>query len=133
MPVKKPAIQIMLAGDTITLLLVTLAGFARHNELGTAGSRMLTTFVPLMVAWLLLAPHLQAFDLERASELKQLWRPFWAMVLAAPLAGLLRGVWLNAAIIPTFVVVLGGVSALALLAWRFLFWVVIVRRGLSNG
>jgi hypothetical protein len=133
MPVKKPAIQIMLAGDTITLLLVTLAGFARHNELETAGSRMLTTFVPLVVAWLLLAPHLQAFDLERASELRQLWRPFWAMVLAAPMAGLLRGVWLNAGIIPTFVVVLGGVSALALLAWRFLFWAFIAWRSLSNG
>jgi len=131
--VKKTAIQILLAGDTITLLLVTLVGFARHNELGTAGSRMLTTFVPLVVAWVLLAPHLKAFDLNRASELKQLWRPFWAMVLAAPLAGLLRGVWLNAAIIPTFVVVLGGVSALALLAWRILFWAAIARKGFSNG
>lgn len=130
---KKTAIQVMLAGDTITLLLVTLAGFATHNELGTAGIRILTTFVPWVVAWLLLAPHLQAFDVERASDLKQLWRPFWAMVLAAPLAGLLRGIWLNSPIIPTFVVVLGGVSALALLVWRFLFWVVIARRGLSNG
>jgi len=110
-----------LAGDVITLAVVTLVGFASHNELGSAGARMLTTFIPLLAAWLLVAPHLGAFDLQRSTEFRQLWRPFWAMVLAAPLAGWMRGAWLNAPILPVFVVILGGISALALFVWRLIY------------
>lgn len=118
----------VLAGDLLTLALVTLAGFASHNELGTAGFRMLTTYIPLVVAWLLIAPHLGVFDLQRLNDPKMLWRPFWAMVLGAPFAGWLRGFMLNTPILPLFVVILGGVSALALLAWRSVFWLVFTQR-----
>jgi hypothetical protein len=119
---------ILIAGDVLVLLLVTVFGFATHGELGNAGLRMLTTFVPLVVAWVLVAPHLGAFDLEKSSQPDQLWRPFWAMVLAGPWAAWMRGAWLNAPIIPVFVVVLGGICALALLVWRFLFWAFYARR-----
>lgn len=124
---KNARIMGVLAGDAITLALVTLAGFATHNELGSAGFRMLTTFIPLLVAWLLLAPHLMVYNPRCYNNPAQLWRPFWAMVLAAPLAGWLRGFWLNAPIIPIFVLVLGGISSLALLAWRSLYWLVFAR------
>ena len=113
---------ILLLGDTLTLALITLFGFASHGTLDTAGTRMLTTFVPLLVAWLLIAPHLRVFQDAVTSDWKELWRPFWAMVLAAPLAAWMRGAWLGAPILPIFVVVLGGTSALALLAWRALYW-----------
>jgi Protein of unknown function (DUF3054) len=116
------AVGILVAGDVLVLLLATVLGFATHGELGSAGLRMLTTFVPLVVAWALVAPHLGAFDLEKSSQPGQLWRPFWAMVLAGPWAAWLRGALLNAPIVPIFVVVLGGVCALALLAWRVLYW-----------
>jgi Protein of unknown function (DUF3054) len=126
---KQPsALWILIAGDVLVLLLVTVFGFATHGELGSAGLRMLTTFVPLVVAWALVAPHLGAFDLERISQPSQLWRPFWAMVLAAPWAAWLRGALLNAPVLPVFVVVLGGVCALALLVWRFLYWAFYARR-----
>jgi hypothetical protein len=118
-----------LAGDVITLALVTLVGFASHNELGSAGARMLTTFIPLVSAWLLVAPHLGAFDQGIVTEMRQLWRPFWAMVLAAPLAGWMRGAWLNAPILPIFVVILGGISALALFVWRLMYCCVLSRWG----
>jgi len=124
---------ILLIGDMVTLLLVTLFGFARHGTMGIAGARMLTTFVPLVIAWLLVAPHLRVFQDAVSRDWKELWRPFWAMVLAAPLAAWLRGVWLDAPILPIFVMVLGGVSALALLAWRALYWVWRNRVGRSNG
>jgi hypothetical protein len=117
----------VLAGDVITLALVTLAGFATHNELGSAGFRMLTTFVPLVVAWFLLAPHLRVYDPRCYNNPAQLWRPFWAMVLAAPMFGWLRGFWLNAPIIPIFVLVLGGIGSLALLAWRSVYWLAFAR------
>ena len=124
---KNARIMGVLAGDLITLALVTLAGFATHNELGSAGFRMLTTFIPLLVAWLLLSPHLRVYEPRCYNNPTQLWRPFWAMVLAAPLAGWLRGFWLNAPVIPVFVLVLGGISSLALLAWRSLYWLIFAR------
>jgi hypothetical protein len=134
------SLSILVTGDVVTLALVTLIGFASHGTLDTAGGRMLTTFIPLTAAWFLVAPHLGAFDLRRAVDARQLWRPFWAMLIAAPLAAWLRGVALwfagsgllsgdmlkpanvGAPIIPIFVAILGGSSALAVLAWRSLFW-----------
>jgi hypothetical protein len=127
---RAPAKQlaVLFFGDCITLGLVTILGFASHGTASTAGGRMLTTLVPLLISWLLLAPHLGAFDLARIADLRQLWRPFWAMVLAGPMAAWMRGVWLNAPILPVFVVVLGGISALGLLAWRALYALVISRK-----
>lgn len=123
---KKQAI--LLGGDVITLILVTVFGFATHGTLGSAGYRMLTTFMPLLFAWLLVAPFLGVFDPGRTSDWRQLWRPFWAMILAAPMAAWIRGFWLNSAIIPIFVFVLGGVGALAILLWRGLYLVLLVRK-----
>ena len=111
----------LLLGDVLVLAVVTVVGFARHGELGTAGFRTLTTFVPLIFAWLLVSPHLDVFSPEHLGDMRQLWRPFWAMVLAGPMAGFLRGVWLGTPVQAVFVVVLGGVSALALTAWHGLY------------
>ena len=115
------ALGLLILADVLVLGVVTVIGFASHGTVGTAGARMLTTFVPLVVAWFMVAPLLGAYDLGRAREALQLWRPFWAMVLAAPMAAWLRGVWLNAPIQPVFVAVLGGVGAVSLLAWRALY------------
>ena len=118
---------ILICGDVVVFCLVTLFGFSRHQSLGTAGARMLTTFIPLIVGWGLIAPFLGVYDLARVADWRQLWRPFWAMVLAGPMVGWLRGVWLGQVILPIFVVVLGGISALAILAWRAIFWLVTSR------
>lgn len=123
---------ILLAGDIATLALVTLVGFATHGTAGSAGTRMLTTFVPLVIAWLLVAPWLGVYTEARATDWRQAWRPFWAMVLAGPWAAWLRGAWLNAPILPLFVVILGGVAALAILAWRLVF-AFFTRRTVAHG
>jgi Protein of unknown function (DUF3054) len=112
---------ILICGDVVVFALVTLFGFSSHQTLGTAGARMLTTFIPLVAGWGLIAPFLDVYDPLRAADNRQLWRPFWAMVLAGPMVCWLRGVWLGQVILPIFVVVLGGVSALAILAWRAVF------------
>jgi len=121
-------ISVLIIGDVITLAVVTVFGFATHGTLGTAGERLFITFVPLALAWAAVAPFLGAYDPGRALDARQLWRPFWAMVLAAPLASWLRGVWLNAPIMPIFVLVLGGFSALAILAWRVVYVLIFSRR-----
>jgi hypothetical protein len=111
----------LIAGDLLTLLLVTIFGFASHESLETGGTRMLTTFIPLLAAWFMVAPFIGVYQLKWATSLNNLWRPFWAMVLAAPMAAWIRGVWLGTPVIPIFVLVLGGVSALGILAWRLIF------------
>lgn len=108
-------------GDAVIFAIVTILGFASHDSLGTAGFRMLTTFVPVVIAWLLIAPHLSVYNINVVTRLRDLWRPSWAMVLAAPMAAFLRGAWMGTPINPVFVVVIGGVNAIAILIWRALF------------
>lgn len=123
----------LVLGDVISLGLVTLFGFASHGTLDTAGGRMFSTFVPLLAAWFLSAPFLGVYRLDWVAQARQLWRPFWAMILAAPLAAWLRAVWLGGVVLPVFVVVLGGVSAIAILVWRLIYWAVINWLGKVDG
>lgn len=124
---------ILVGGDILVIALVTLVGFATHGELGTAGARMLTTFLPLAAAWFLVAPFLGAYDLERMRQPSQLWRPIWSVILATPLATWMRGAWLNAPILPLFVLILAGVSALGILVWRAIYTLVICWKMIPNG
>jgi hypothetical protein len=117
-------LPLLIFGDLLALLIITLIGFANHNELLTFPvGRMLTTFLPLLAGWFLIAPWLGLFRPEITSNPRQLWRPVLAMVLAAPLTGLLRALMLNIIVIPLFVLILGGSAALGMLVWRSLWWV----------
>jgi hypothetical protein len=124
---------VLVVGDIVTLIIVTIIGFASHGTAGSAGIRMLTTFIPLAVAWFLIAPHLKVYEGNVANDWRQLWRPFWSMVLAAPMAGWMRGMILDAPILPLFVIILGGVSALGMLVWRGLFVIIVGRLKTENG
>lgn len=124
---------LLLAGDALAFVLVTIFGFARHGSLETSGLHMATTFLPLLAAWLLVAPHLGVFDAQRVFVAGQLWRPVWAIVLAAPLAAFLRGVWLGTPVQPVFVAVLAGVSGLFILVWRVLYMLLATRMRQSHG
>jgi len=94
---------------------------------------MLTTFFPLLTAWFLIAPFLKVYDKDMVIDGRQLWRSFWAMILAAPMAAWLRGLILNSPILPMLVIILGGVSAVALLVWRGVFWLVATRMKRTDG
>jgi ABC-type xylose transport system permease subunit len=83
---------------------------------------MAAAFFPLVIAWFLLAPFLGLFEKETTSDPGQLWRPILAMIFAGPLAAVLRGFWLGAAIIPIFAVVLASTSACGMLLWRGLYY-----------
>ena len=124
---------LLILGDFLTLGLVTLTGFATHNELMSAGARMLTTYVPLVAAWLMAAPFLGAYSYDNLQDWRELWRPFWAMVLAGPMAALFRALWLGTTVVPIFVIVLGGIAALSILVWRLVYWFVFSRRSAGYG
>jgi hypothetical protein len=126
-------ISVLIFGDILTFLIVTVIGFTSHGTVGTAGTRMLTTFFPLLGAWFLVAPLLILFKYPIVSDWRQLWRPVWGMIIAAPLAAWLRGLLISTPILPLFVIILGGVSAVGILVWRALFWLYIRRFKSING
>jgi len=103
--------------------LVTVIGFATHGE--TASSflpRMAATFLPLVIGWFLLAPGFGLFHNEVIHQARQLWRPALTALFAAPMAAVLRGFVLNAPVIPIFAIVLGAASALGMVAWRAMYF-----------
>ena len=120
----------LVAGDVLAITVVTLVGFATHGEAGTSFlPRMGAIFFPLTVAWFVLAPSLGLFQPETVSSPGQLWRPVLAMLFAGSLAVILRGLILNAPIIPIFGVVLSATSAFGMLVWRGLFWFITRGKG----
>lgn len=122
---------VLLAGDAAVLAMVTLVGFARHAEMD-AGARMLATFLPLLAAWLVTAPWFDQYQVNKTLMPINLVKTGLAAALAAPLAVVLRGLWLNAPIIPIFAVVMAAFSALGLILWRAA-WLGFNRREARHG
>lgn len=114
--------SILIAGDILALAIITVIGFATHGETDISLlPRMLTTFIPLVVSWFLIAPWLGLFNLQITLAPKQLWRPPLAMLLAAPMTTILRAAMLNTVALPLFTLILGGSAALGMLVWRGLY------------
>ena len=115
----------LITGDILALAIITVIGFASHGETDISFvPRMFTTFIPLVVSWFLIAPWLGLFDAKTSTELKQLWRPPLAMLLASPMTAILRAAMLNAVALPLFAIILGASAALGMLVWRglYLLW-----------
>lgn len=114
--------QILFAGDILAIAIVTVVGFATHGEADISFlPHMLAAFIPVSVAWFLLAPWFSLFQPEISSNSRQLWRPVVVMLFAGPFAVVLRGLILNAPIVPIFAVVLSATSAFGMLVWRGIF------------
>ncbi|MCC7129753.1 MAG: hypothetical protein B6D39_01105 [Anaerolineae bacterium UTCFX2] len=124
---------VLIAGDIIVFVLVTVFGFSTHGTLGTAGLRILAIFVPFTLAWFAVGPLMGVYRFEIVQKPAWLWVPAWATLVAAPLAILLRAIILNVPILPLFVLIMGGVSAAGILIWRGLFYWFSVRRSQFNG
>ena len=109
----------LIAGDILALGIITVIGFASHGETDLSFlPRMLTTFIPLVISWFLIAPWLRLFDRQVTSNVKQLWRTPLAMLLAAPMTSILRATFLNSIALPLFTLILGGSAAIGMLVWR---------------
>jgi hypothetical protein len=114
--------SLLVFGDTFALLIINLIGFITHAETDLSFlPRFFAASIPLILAWFLLAPWFGLFQQVVTSNPKQLWRPVFVMVFAAPFAALLRSLTLNTAILPSFVVVFGATSAFSMLLWRGLY------------
>ena len=115
----------LIVGDLIALGIITIIGFASHGETEISFlPRMLTTFIPLVISWFLIAPWLGTFNTQIISNSNQLWRPPLAMLLAAPMASFLRAALLDSAALPLFTLILGGSAALGMFIWRGVYaWI----------
>jgi hypothetical protein len=122
---------LLLLGDALAILVVTLIGFATHG-LSTATPRWLTTYLPLLLSWLAVAPWLGVFRPDIYNRAWQTWRAPLAIAIAAPLAAFLRSLWLQTPIVPVFVLVLAATSALGIFLWRFA-WFFFNRRVYKHG
>jgi hypothetical protein len=116
----------LLCGDALIILVVTMVGFLTHYG-AVENWRWLSTFLPVLAAWLAIAPWLGLYRSDLNSQPLQLWRPVLAALLSAPLAATLRGTWLSEPVLPLFVGVLGLTNGLGLLIWR-LVWLLIMQR-----
>jgi len=117
----RKSVGLLIFGDFVTIVAVTIAGFASHGTLLSAGTRILTTFIPLVLAWFLVAPFFGLYHIVTVIEIRQLWRPLYISLIIAPLAAWFRGIMLNAPILPLFIAILCASIVVGFLIWRLIF------------
>jgi len=118
--------NLLIIGDFLTFLIVTLIGFANHNSQFDL-LRVLANWLPLCLAWGMAAPVLGLWNAKQLPLQKSWWRFIWAAILSVPLAVVIRGFILNTPTIGIFVLVMVAFSILGLLIWR-LIWQLFLRR-----
>lgn len=123
-------VTILLAGDALFLLAVTWLGFATHSR-SLAGGRWLVTYLPLLFSWILAAYLLKLYHSGTADRYSMIWLVLAAAVFAAPLAVMLRALWLQQTVIPVFGLVMMSMTAAGMGIWR-LAWVAWTTRKLMQ-
>ena len=114
--------QITLAvGDVAALLVAVAAGFVTHESTSSFLARFAYTFVPWTLAWLVVAPRWGLFELPQPNWKGLAGRILAAMLVASPLAAVLRAAWLGGTAIPIFALIMGASTALALYLWRLIY------------
>lgn len=114
--------NILIFGDIITVAIITLIGFISHGESDISYlPRFLASFLPVVIAWLILSPWIGLLSEEVIRDPKNLlWIPL-AMLFVIPLAATLRGFILNAPIQPTFVLAFFATNTIGILIWRAIY------------
>jgi hypothetical protein len=116
---KKP---ILILGDVIAFIILTVIGFATHGETGLSYlPRMAAAFVPTGLGWFLLAPWFGLFDETVISSPKALLRIPFAFLFIAPFAAVLRSVWLGEPVSAIFTFVLAATNAAGMMIWRWVY------------
>jgi hypothetical protein len=120
MIIRDKNLLLLVIGDIVCALIITIIGFITHYG-QIEGWRWLASFLPVCIGWLAIAPWLGVYQVSHYLKPAHAWRAALAALLSAPLAAAIRGAWLNTAILPMFVLVLGLTDALGLLLWRSLW------------
>ncbi|HSG41645.1 MAG TPA: DUF3054 domain-containing protein [Anaerolineales bacterium] len=114
--------HILIAGDILAIAILTLIGFASHEELAVSFiPRMGATFFPVAISWFVIAPWFGLFQNDYQSKVRLHWRIAIAALYASTMAAALRGLILGTDIPPVFIVALGAATALGMVIWRWLY------------
>lgn len=116
----------LVIGDALAIALAVLYGLQFHQLEGQIAQRFAFTFLPWTLAWLSSASALGLYKQVRFSA-GLIGLVLWAMTLASPLAGLLRAVWLGSTVLPLFVLIMGAVTALAIIIWRLIYFRILAK------
>ena len=80
---KLPTLIILIIGDALVVFAVTLFGFFSHNQ-SLTNLRWMTTFLPVVLAWGLIAPWFGLYHPEVIAHPSQVWRIVPVLLLATP-------------------------------------------------
>ncbi|MFN8399109.1 MAG: DUF3054 family protein [Anaerolineales bacterium] len=120
---------ILVTGDVFALIILNIIGFVTHKEVGVSFMpRMAAAFFPIVFAWFVLAPWFGLFDEAVINTPKNLLRIPLVFLFAAPLAVVLRGAFLHAAVSPLFALVFGSTNAFGMMVWRWLYQVLMKKK-----
>jgi hypothetical protein len=112
--------SILILGDVIAFIILTLIGFAAHGETGFSYlPRMAAAFFPVGLGWFVLTPWFGLFDESVIRQPKNLLRIPLAFLFIAPFAVVLRSVWLGEPVSAIFTFVLAATNALGMMIWRW--------------
>lgn len=114
--------RILIIGDILAIAVLTLIGFASHEELAVSFiPRMGATFFPVAISWFVIAPWFGLFQDDYSSNVRLHWRVAIAALYASTMAASLRGLILGTDIPPIFIVALGVAAAIGMMIWRWLY------------
>jgi len=116
----------LILGDFLIFMVVTLIGFVNHNSQFDL-IRVLANWLPLCLAWGMAASIVGLWNEHQLPLQKSWWRLIWAIILAVPLAVVIRGFILNTPTIGIFVLVMIAFSTLGIFIWR-LIWQLFLRK-----
>lgn len=112
----------LFVGDFLVLMLFAVLGRSSHAMDVSTGTlpAVMNTAAPMMLGWLLAGIVTGVYTTAGMYPTgRVLLRTLLTGVIAGPLGVALRALWLGRPIIPTFVLVATGTSALMMLVWRF--------------
>lgn len=117
---------ILVIGDLLTLLLFAWIGRRSHALSATDIGAIIKTAAPFVISWFVVTPWFGLYSLEVSQNWRK-WLPrlLIAWLIGAPLALILRALWLDRSIPgglnPTFALVAFGFTTLFLLIWRLAY------------
>ncbi len=127
-PTDNPAnrVIILVIGDLLTLLLFAWIGRSNHALSVTDVGAIIATAAPFVMSWFVVTPWFGLFSAEVSQNWRKLApRLLLAWVIGAPLALIVRALWLGrsipAGLHPTFGLVAFGFTTLFMLVWRLAY------------
>jgi hypothetical protein len=112
--------RILLLGDLAAIGIAVWIGLQFHQLGETIWQRFPFTFVPWSLAWYFVAAKFDLLHWKKVT-LAQVGQILMAMIIASPLAAMLRAAWLGTAALPLFALIMGAVTAFAIIVWRLIY------------